>query len=123
MRGRKQQLLLFGTLMIGLLNVQPASAADWRYCLASLHAQNIVYVSQTFQTDQELSAVENAFGRELNRKNLQHDSVQCPRGDAQTIAGKRAQAIRYNRANDNNVVEIDWGPVQTRIIGGGHAGQ
>jgi hypothetical protein len=71
-----------------------------------------MYVSPAFASDQALSTIETAFGRELDRAKVQHDSVQCPRGDAQTIAAKRAQAIRFNQTNGNKVVEIDWRPVR-----------
>jgi hypothetical protein len=109
---RKRQMSLCFALAVAFFATRAASAADWRYCLASLHAQKTMYVSGVFPSDQALSTTETAFGRELDRGKIQHDSVQCPRGDAQTISAKRAQAIRFNQTNGNKVVEIDWHPVR-----------
>jgi hypothetical protein len=36
--------------------------------------------------------------------------VQCPLGNQETIATMRLQAMQFNRASGNKVVEFDWQP-------------
>jgi hypothetical protein len=85
-----------------------AYADEWRYCLASSHAQRTIHMSQAFPTTESMTKLEAEFGRDLDRANLQYDSVQCPRGDQQSIANMRRQAIRLNRDTGNTVAEFVW---------------
>jgi len=57
-----------------------------------------------------MEVLETAFGRALDSALLQHDSVQCPRGDAGSIADMKLQAIQFNQAKGNKVVQVNWQP-------------
>jgi hypothetical protein len=48
-------------------------------------------------------------GRALDRAALQHDSVRCPRGNAQSIATMKLQAIQYNQAS-NKIIQLNCRP-------------
>ncbi len=97
-------------MLIGALHGRGAQAAEWRYCLAVSPAQHAVYMSTPFPADQSMETIEAEFGRVLDHALLQHDSVQCPRGDAQSIASMKLQAIQYNQASGNKVVQLNWRP-------------
>jgi hypothetical protein len=103
---------LFGMLLlVGGLDGHAAQAADWRYCLALAPRQHTVYMSAPFSDDESMETTEAAFGRALDRALVQHDSAQCPLGgNAQSIAAMKQQAIQYNRASGNKVVQLNWQP-------------
>jgi len=110
MQRRLQRMLLGTVFLIGAWNGGAARAADWRYCLAVSPAQHTVYMSAPFSDDETMETVEAEFGSALDRALVQHDSVQCPLGNAQSIAGMKAQAIQYNQASGNKVVQLNWRP-------------
>ena len=89
---------------------RPARASEWRYCLAVSPRQHTVYMSAPFSDDESIETTEAAFGRALDRALVQHDSVQCPLGSAQSIAAMKTQAIQYNQANGNKIVQLNWQP-------------
>lgn len=102
--------LLGLAVLIGGLYGHGAVAAEWRYCLAVSPAQHTVYMSAPFSNDESMETVESEFGGALDHAAVQHDSVQCPLGNAQSIAGMKAQAIQYNQASGNKVVQLNWRP-------------
>jgi hypothetical protein len=95
--------------LIAVLDGRAARAAEWRYCLAS-SPQRTVYISTPFPTDLPMEDIEVAFGRALDDAQLRHDSVQCPRGDAQSIAAIKVQSIQYSQASGDKVVQLNWRP-------------
>ncbi len=97
-------------LLIGGLCGHGALAADWRYCLAVAPAQHTVYMSAPFADDGSMEAVESEFGRALDQAAMRHDSVQCPLGNAQSIAGMKAHAVKFNQKSGNKVVQLNWRP-------------
>lgn len=98
-------------VLVGGLHGRAAQAAEWRYCLALSPARHAVYMSAPFPNDASMETIEAAFGRVLDRALLPHDSVQCPRGgDAQSIAAMKLQAIQFNQASGNKVVQLNWRP-------------
>lgn len=108
MRTRWQRFLLGTAFLSGTCS--GALAADWRYCLAVAPAQHTVYMSAPFSDDQTMETVESEFGRALDHAAVPHNSVQCPLGNAQSIADMKAQAIQYNQASGNKVVQLNWRP-------------
>ena len=110
MLGRLQRLLLGVTFVIGAWTGGGARAADWRYCLAVAPAQHTVYMSAPFSASQSMETVESEFAGALDHAQVAHDSVQCPLGNAQSIASMKAQAIQYNQASGNKVVQLNWRP-------------
>ena len=110
MRSRLQRLLLGAVFLIGAWSCDGARAAVWRYCLAVSPAQHTVYMSAPFSDDEPMETTEASFARALDRALLQHDSVQCPLGNAQSIASMKSQAIQYNQASGNKVVQLNWRP-------------
>ena len=110
MQARAQRTLIVIAVLIGALDARAAQAAEWRYCLAVAAAQRTVYMSAPFPNDESMETIEAAFGRALDHALLQHDSVQCPRGDAQSIAAMKLQAIQFNQASGNKVVQLNWRP-------------
>ncbi len=103
-------MLLGIALLIAGLSGPAAQAAEWRYCLADSPARHTVYMSAPFADDEPMETTEARFGRALDSASLQHDSVQCPLGNAQSIAAMRLQAIQYNQASGNKVVQLNWRP-------------
>ncbi|HUI15699.1 MAG TPA: hypothetical protein VL048_19755 [Xanthobacteraceae bacterium] len=87
-----------------------ALAAEWHYCLAVAPAQHTVYMSAPFSDDESRETDESAFGRALDRAAVAHDSVQCPIGNAQSIAAMKAHAIKFNQDSGNKVVQLNWRP-------------
>jgi hypothetical protein len=110
MQRRLRWMLLGVAFLIGTWDGGAARAADWRYCLAVSPAQHTVYMSAPFSDDESMETVEAEFGSTLDRALVQHDSVQCPLGNAQSIASMKAQAIQYNQASGNKVVQLNWRP-------------
>jgi hypothetical protein len=109
---RRTQLTIIGmaVLAASALHGSTAQASDWRYCIAPSPAQHTIYMSAPFPTDDAMETIESEFGQVLDHALLAHDSVQCPRGDADTIAGMKQQAIQYNEASGNKVVQLNWRP-------------
>jgi hypothetical protein len=101
---------MWPALLIGVFNTPSASASEWRYCLASWHAQRTVYMSPFLSTDKSMETLQVEFGHNLDRAGYQFDSIQCPRGDQQTISVLRLRAMRYNRETGNTVIEPHWIP-------------
>ena len=110
MQRRLQRMLLGTAVLIAGWHGGAARAADWRYCLAVVPAQHTVYMSAPFSDNESMETTEAEFGRALDHALMQHDSVQCPLGNAQSIAGMKAQAIQYNQASGNKVVQLNWRP-------------
>lgn len=104
-------LALTGTVvLVGSLQAGGAQAGEWRYCLALSPSQRTIYMSAPFPNGQPMEAIESGFGRALDRAAVQHDSVQCPRGDAESIAAMKMQAIEYSQAKGDKVVQLNWKP-------------
>ncbi len=110
MQARAQRTLIGIAVLIGALDARAAQAAEWRYCIAPSSAQRTIYMSTSFPNNESMETIEAAFGRALDRAMLQHDSVQCPRGDAQSIAAMKLQAIQFNQASGNKIVQLNWRP-------------
>ncbi|MGB7037183.1 MAG: hypothetical protein WBD71_16845 [Xanthobacteraceae bacterium] len=110
MRRRLPLKLLAGAAFIGVLHAPAALAADWRYCLAVSPARHTVYMSPPFADDQSMETTEGEFAQALDHALLQHDAVQCPRGNAQSITTMKSQAIKFNQASGNKVVQLNWRP-------------
>jgi len=88
-----------------------ARADDWRFCLAAARAQHKVFLSGTFATAAEMETLQTDFGRELERRGIAHDEVQCPRGsDRDSATEMQHNAIGFNRELGNAVVRLDWRP-------------
>jgi hypothetical protein len=92
------------------LRLSAAHASDWRYCIAPSPAQHTIYMSALFPSDETMETTEAEFGQVLDRAMLQHESVQCPRGEVDTIAGMKQQAIKYNEVSGNKIVQLNWRP-------------
>jgi len=99
-----------GSLFIGAWPIRDARAAEWRYCLALSPAQHTVYMSAPFADAQSMETTEAEFGQALDQARLRHDAVQCPLGNAQSITAMKSQAIQYNQASGNKVVQLNWRP-------------
>jgi hypothetical protein len=69
-------LLLLG---VALIAAAPASAEDWRYCLAISPDDNKVYMSEPIQTNASMSAAADAFSRLLARLQLRIRMYNAPR--------------------------------------------
>lgn len=110
MRSRLPLTLLACAAFIAMFHVRDASAADWRYCLAISQARHTVYMSAPFADNESMEATEAEFGQALDHALLQHNDVQCPLGSAQSIASMKSQAIQYNEASGNKVVQLNWRP-------------
>jgi len=110
MQNRLQGPLLGVGLLVVALDGGAARAAEWRYCLAVAPAQHTVYMSAPFSDDESMETIESEFGRALDHALMQHDSVQCPLGNAQSIASMKAQAIQYSQASGNKVIQLNWQP-------------
>lgn len=108
--GLFSRLLAFAVGVIGACHAHDARAAEWRYCLALSPARHTVYVSPPFSDDQPMETTEAEFGQALDQALLQHDAVQCPLGNAQSITAMKAQAMQYNQASGNKVVQLNWRP-------------
>ena len=109
MRSRLHGFLLGLVVLIGAWGGS-ARAADWRYCLAVSPARHTVYMSAPFSDNELMETVESEFADALDHASVQHDSVQCPLGNAQSISGMKAQAIQYNQASGNKIVQLNWRP-------------
>jgi hypothetical protein len=110
MRQRLQRMLPAVAMLFAATDGRAAQTAEWRYCLALAPARHTVYMSAPFANDESMETIEATFGRTLDRALVQHDSVQCPMGDAQSIAAMRLQAIQYNEASGNKIVQLHWRP-------------
>lgn len=110
MQRRLQRMLLGTAFLAAGFDAGAAHAADWRYCLAVSPAQHTVYMSAPFSDDESMETIEAEFGRALDRVFVQHDSVQCPLGSARSIGSMKAQAIQYNQASGNKIVQLNWRP-------------
>ena len=107
---RTQCIMIAIAVVLVAWQAGPVRASQWRYCLALSPHQHTIYMSPPFSDDEPLEATEAAFGRALDHALVQHDSVQCPLGSAQSIAAMKQQAIQYNQANGNKVMQLNWRP-------------
>jgi hypothetical protein len=110
MQWRVRRILFVTAFLIGAWEAGVAHAADWRYCLAVSPARHTVYMSAPFSDNGSMETVESEFAGALDHASVQHDSVQCPLGNAQSILSMKAQAIQYNQASGNKVVQLNWRP-------------
>jgi len=98
-------------LALTLAALQPASAADWQYCLAPSHAEHKVYMSAVFPVRGSLDDADSAFELMLDQAGLRHDVVQCPRADdEQSILAMQQYAISFNQHAGNTIVHL---PLET----------
>jgi hypothetical protein len=107
---RRTHTILIATAFLLPLPFGAARASDWRYCIAPSPAQHTIYMSALFPSDEAMETTEAEFGQVLDRAMLQHESVQCPRGEVDTIAGMKQQTIKYNEASGTKVVQLNWRP-------------
>jgi hypothetical protein len=107
---RVQQALLWTAVLFAGLDERAAQAAEWRYCVALSPTQRTLYMSPPFATDEAMETIEAEFGSVLDHGSIQHDAVQCPRGEAGSIAAMRQQSIQYSQASGDKVVQLNWRP-------------
>lgn len=100
---------LMGTALL-VTGASAAQAVPWRYCLAIAPAEHTVYMSPPFADSESMESTETAFSRALDRAAVRHSSVQCPLGGAQSIGAMKSQAIQYNKASGNKIVQLNWRP-------------
>jgi len=101
------------SLALATLAPGAARADEWRFCLAAARAQHKVFLSATFPTAAEMETLQSDFARELDRRGIAHDEVQCPRGrDRDAATEMQFNAIGFNRELGNTVVRLDWRPVR-----------
>lgn len=105
----RPKLLGLAFLMCGLC-AHGAIAGEWRYCLAVSSGTHTVYMSPAFSAVESRETDESDFGRALDRAAVQHDAVQCPLGNAQSIASMKAHAIKFNQESGNKIVQLNWRP-------------
>jgi hypothetical protein len=110
MGGQVRQALLWTAVLFAGLNGRAAQATEWRYCVALSPAQRTLYMSPPFATDESMETIESEFGGVLDHGSIQHDAVQCPRGEAGSIAAMRQQSIQYSQASGDKVVQLNWKP-------------
>jgi hypothetical protein len=102
-------------LLINIAALQPASAAEWRFCLAPSGQEHKIYLTAPFLTASPMEMMENGFGQVLDRLGRRHDAVQCPTGpNEQAVRAMRQHADDVNRQMGNDVVPLDWKPAPGR---------
>jgi hypothetical protein len=90
---------------------QTALAADWQYCLAPSYTEHKVYISAPFPASGAWGSPDSALDRMLSQSGVGHDDVQCPRaGDEPSIVVMRQDAISFNHAAGNEIVNLNWKP-------------
>ena len=98
-------------LGVSLIAATPASAEDWRYCLAVSPDVIKVYLSEPFPTNASMSAATDAFSRLLARQQLRHQGVQCPKAaDEKSALQMREYAINFNRSSGRAIAPISGKP-------------
>jgi hypothetical protein len=98
-------------LLIGIAGLQPAAAAEWRFCIAPANQEHRIYMTAPFLTATTMEVMESGFHQTLDRAGRRHDSVQCPTGATeQAVRAMRQHADDFNREMGNEVVPVDWRP-------------
>jgi len=98
-------------LLLTIVSAHTATAFEWRYCLASSTAEQKVFMTDPFMSDQGMALVAAAFERMLTSTNTLHESPQCPRADNEdSVITMRSQAIHYHQQINSRIIELTWGP-------------
>lgn len=93
-------------LLVACVN-DGARASDWGYCLAPADADNRIYLSRPFPS--RGAKTEREFDDLLTKRDLRHDSVQCPRADdEQAAVAMRRHAVEVNRLSGRQVIDTPW---------------
>jgi len=88
-----------------------AARAEWRYCYATAPDQHRFYVSSAFVQAQPMEAIEDAFRRMLEERQIEARAVACPRGhNEEEVQERISYTTSYNRQNGNTVVPLAWSP-------------
>jgi hypothetical protein len=88
---------------------RPASAEDWRYCVARDEANGRFYLSEAFPSDKPIDSVEQAFNAFLDKTGVNHRWGICPRADnAFDAAADVARAAQYNKLMGLEQRIITW---------------
>jgi hypothetical protein len=107
--------MTFVRIIIGFVSLfavmQPATAAEWRYCLAPSNADHKIYFSTVFKTSVGFGSPDNSFDEALIQAGLRHDEVQCPRaGDENSIMVMLQDAVSFNNNIGRQVIYMRWEP-------------
>ena len=103
------RMLTATILVLSLLGLRPASAANWRYCLALSRADQTIFLTAPFPADADPSRAQSRFADELNAARLPYDDIQCPRADDEASATvMRHYAMSFNQRAGNKVVTLPW---------------
>ena len=108
-------LKLVGLLGLALIvdgtTTAPASALEWRFCIAPAGQDHRIYMTPPFPTTTPMEVMESDFHQVLERAGYRHDSVQCPTGASeQAVRAMRQHADDFNRQMGNEIVGVDWKP-------------
>lgn len=106
MRQRGLFTIMCAALMSGSAAAHAGDSVELRYCVAPSAARHIIYLSPVFKTNVPMDSVESAFAHALDGARVQHDAVQCPRGDP----AMRQHAIGFNEEAGNRVIDFNWTP-------------
>jgi hypothetical protein len=102
-------------LIINIVGLQFAFAAEWRFCIAPSPQEHKIYMTAPFLAVTSMEAMESGFHQALDRSGRRHDSVQCPTGaNEQTVRARRQHADEFNRQMGNEVIPVEWRPAATR---------
>jgi|SRR6516225_5865347 len=98
-------------LVLAFAGLQPAFAAEWRFCIAPSKEDHRIYMTAPFPTGTAMEALETGFHKALEQAGHHHDSVQCPTGAGeQAVRAMRQHAGEFNLQLGNEVVAVDWRP-------------
>jgi hypothetical protein len=106
----KSMLLSPVAILLALAGtVAPASAQDWRYCVAQDEEARRVFVTPAFETDESIDALERAFNHYLDTAAATHRWGICPRAPSREMALDDIEAAaRYNHVLGLARQDIRW---------------
>jgi hypothetical protein len=98
-------------LLVAVAGLEPAFAAEWRFCIAPAKEDHKIYMTAPFPTTSGMETLETAFRKALEQAGHRADSVQCPTGAGeQAVRAMRQHAGEFNLQLGNEVVPVDWRP-------------
>ena len=96
-------------LVLAVTGLQPAFAAEWRFCIAPSNEDRKIYMTAPFPTVTAMETLEAGFHKALEQAGHHHDSVQCPTGGGeQAVRAMRQHAGEFNLQLGNEVIAVDW---------------
>jgi hypothetical protein len=92
-----------------------SARADWHFCYAMSTGDREIYMSNIFQSDLGLNAIDSIFSSWLGDNKIEFSSANCPRADTEMAIKINLEAAhKYNTSEHKTIIDVPFPPARKK---------